>query len=360
MTLRYAAVGFLAGLAVLGGAAGVCTAQTAPHGPATSTQPANAAARRPLHFPDTPQAWGGLGVCYGPHRDGQRPNGPSPTEAQIKEDLHILAKHWSVLRLYSTEGAETVCRLIKDEHLPLKVLAGAWIAQESKPQADGSAGPINAEIAGLNRGQVAAVIKLANDYPDVVMAVNIGNEALVSWSDHRVPMSVIIGYLREARSATKVPVTTCDTEMFWSLPESKAVAAECDFLALHAYAMWNGQQLSTSLTWTREKIDVVRALHPHLPIVLTELGWATSKGTQGDQAKYIIAEPSERDQEVFYRAFRDWATTSRQPYFYFEAFDEAWKGGPEPSEVEKHWGVYKSDRTPKLVFQNEAKATLSK
>ena len=33
--------------------------------------------------------------------------------------------------------------------------------------------------------------------------------------------------------------------------------------------------------------------------------------------------------------------------FYFEAFDEKWKGGQHPAEVEKHWGVYRSDRTPK-------------
>ena len=35
--------------------------------------------------------------------------------------------------------------------------------------------------------------------------------------------------------------------------------------------------------------------------------------------------------------------------FYFEAFDENWKGSPEPWEPEKHWGIYRSDRTPKLA-----------
>ncbi len=32
---------------------------------------------------------------------------------------------------------------------------------------------------------------------------------------------------------------------------------------------------------------------------------------------------------------------------WFEAFDERWKGGPHPDEVEKHWGLFRSDRTPK-------------
>lgn len=35
--------------------------------------------------------------------------------------------------------------------------------------------------------------------------------------------------------------------------------------------------------------------------------------------------------------------------FFFEAFDEDWKGSPEPLEPEKHWGIFKIDRTPKQV-----------
>ena len=41
--------------------------------------------------------------------------------------------------------------------------------------------------------------------------------------------------------------------------------------------------------------------------------------------------------------------------FYFEAFDEQWKGGFDGenplAKAEKHWGVYRSDRTPKKVLQ---------
>ena len=33
--------------------------------------------------------------------------------------------------------------------------------------------------------------------------------------------------------------------------------------------------------------------------------------------------------------------------FTFEAFDENWKGGPEPDDAEKHWGFFRADRTPK-------------
>lgn len=311
-------------------------------------------ARRPVTLPDGGAIWGGVGVCYGPFRDGQSPDGAAPTPEQVREDLHILARHFRIVRMYGSRGVtRDACRIIREDKLPLKMMVGAWIGQEVKPDAPADAAP-DARVQGENRAEVASAIALSNDYPDVVFALNMANEALVEWSDHRVPPRVIIAYLRQARAAVKVPVTTCDTELFWSKPESREVARECDFLGLHAYAMWNKQTLASSMTWTRERLAEVRALHPDLPILLCETGWATQKGTNGYQAVGIVAKPSEEDQELFFRALRDWATEQKQAYFYFCAFDENWKGGSEPSEVEKHWGVYKADRTPKLLFQRQS------
>ena len=35
----------------------------------------------------------------------------------------------------------------------------------------------------------------------------------------------------------------------------------------------------------------------------------------------------------------------------FEAFDEPWKGSPDPLEPEKHWGLFTVERVPKQVMQ---------
>jgi exo-beta-1,3-glucanase (GH17 family) len=37
--------------------------------------------------------------------------------------------------------------------------------------------------------------------------------------------------------------------------------------------------------------------------------------------------------------------------YYFEAFDENWKGSEHEFEPEKHWGIFKADRTPKKVME---------
>jgi exo-beta-1,3-glucanase (GH17 family) len=315
---------------------------------------------RPLVIPD-PAPGQGWGVCYGPFRDGQHPNtGPHPTREQIREDLHIMAKHWRMIRMYGVgDAARWTAEIIREDKLPVKLLAGVWIASEVRINDRNEVVERDEALAKLNREQVAEAIKLANEYPDVVMAVGVGNETQVAWSTYRTTPEVLLQYLREVRQHIKQPVTTCDDYNFWNKPESREIARNCDFIALHAYAMWNKQLLPDALPWTREQIAAVQSLHPDRRIVLTELGWATQKGTNGYQAIGIIADPGERPQELFYRALENWATQANQPYFYFSAFDEKWKGGDEPNEVEKHWGVFFSDRTPKLVMQSPAQTPVA-
>ncbi len=326
---------------------------------APETSPAPKIERRPLVL-TVGNKWIGAGVSYGPFRDGQSPKGVLPTAEQIREDLHIMARHWGMLRMYGSRGAtDQVCQIIHEEKLPLKVMVGAWIAPEGRTDAAGKIEELP-EVAKENEAEVDHAIALAKEYPDVVLAVSIGNETQVSWSDHLVPAKLLIRYIRKARAAVSVPVATCDDFNFWNKAESREVAAECDFLGTHHYAMWNKQQLSDALNWTRQTLSDIRSVHPGVPLVITEIGWATSKGTEGYQAVGIVSSPNERDQELFFRSLRDWATGVGQPYFYFCAFDENWKGGANPSEVEKNWGVYKADRTPKLTFQDSQPSTANK
>ena len=276
------------------------------------------------------------GISYGPFRAGQRPGGPNPSPAQIAEDLRILAPRWGMIRVYSSlDPTETVLRTIRDEGLPMVVLLGAWIAPD-KPEA--------------NAAEVAGAIRLANAYPDVVAAVNVGNETQVHWSAHRSDRDQLITHIRAVRAAVKQPVTTADDYNFWNKPEALAVAAEVDFLLLHAYAMWNGKALEEAVPWTAEVIASIRAAHPELPIVLGETGWATELNPEGDEGEHIKAPAGEAEQARMYARWTAWAEQAQQPYFWFEAFDEPWKGSADPREVEKHWGLYNVDRTPKAVL----------
>jgi exo-beta-1,3-glucanase (GH17 family) len=48
----------------------------------------------------------------------------------------------------------------------------------------------------------------------------------------------------------------------------------------------------------------------------------------------------------------EWTDKMNITTFFFEAFDEDWKGDPNNSlGAEKHWGLYTVDRKPKKVMQ---------
>lgn len=326
--------------------------------PGGSLTPASA---RPKPLPRRPLAltrdgtWLGEGIAYGPHRDGQRPGGPLPSRMQIAEDLRILARHWRAVRVYgSAELGATILSTIRAERLDLHVMLGAWLdPEESLPDSTGTV-KRSPELQARNRREIDAAIRLANAYPDVVFAVCVGNETQVFWSDHRCPPGVLIDYLRELRARTRVPVSTADDFNFWNKPESEAVARECDFIVLHAHPLWNGKQLDEAIEWTRTTLASIQSRHPSRTIVLGETGWATKRSDTGDQAKLMKGRLGEAEQAAFLAAFREWVTRERVPSFFFEAFDENWKGGEHPDEVEKHWGLYHADRTPKAAMTEGA------
>jgi exo-beta-1,3-glucanase (GH17 family) len=228
-------------------------------------------------------------------------------------------------------------RIIREEALPIQVVLGAWIS------ADDPAG---------NDEEVAAAIALAQTFPDEVLAVSVGNETQVFWSAHRSDTDALVGHLRRVRSAVSQPVTTADDYNFWNKPESSRVADAVDFVFLHAYAMWNGQSLADAVPWTAAVVADIQAAHPQLPVVLGETGWATELNPEGGEVEHIKAPAGEPEQRAFYTAFSAWADSVQQPHFYFSAFDEPWKGSDDPREVEKHWGLYRADRSPKMALED--------
>lgn len=311
----------------------------------TAAQEASPIDLRPFE-PMIDGKWIGQGIAYGPYREGQAPGGASPSREQLLEDLQILVEHWQLLRMYGADQTtEEVLKLIREKKLPMRVMIGAWIAAERQGEQTVEA------VVKSNAEQADVAIRLANAYPDVVIAVSVGNETQVFWSGHRTRPEVLIKYIRKVREATKAPVTTADDFNFWNKPESQAVADEIDFIVTHIHAHWAGLNLDGAMSWTKQRYQEIAALHPQRSLVLGEAGWATTVHDQGEQARLIKGVANEEAQRTYYRQFTRWAEQERICTFYFEAFDEPWKGGPHPNEVEKHWGLYGVDRQPKAAMQ---------
>ncbi|HSN70634.1 MAG TPA: glycosyl hydrolase family 17 protein [Steroidobacteraceae bacterium] len=194
-------------------------------------------------------------------------------------------------------------------------------------------------MAEIERG-----IALAREYPEVVVALNVGNEALVDWNDHMVPVEQVIAYVERVKAAVDQPVTVADNYVWW-IEDGAELAAAVDFLGIHTYPAWEEKTIDEALAYTIDNLERVRAALPDKPIAILEAGWATTASEFGERA-------SEENQARYYREIHDWATQNNVTVFFFEAFDEPWKGNPnDPLGAEKHWGLFKVDRSPKQVMQ---------
>ncbi len=115
---------------------------------------------------------------------------------------------------------------------------------------------------------------------------------------------------------------------------------------MHTYPVWEFKNIHESLDYTVQNYQSVAGAYPGRTVVITEAGWATHSNGRGICPDNV----SEENQDVYVRKLLSWSKKEKILVFVFEAFDEPWKGSPEPLEPEKHWGLYKVDRTPKLVM----------
>lgn len=294
--------------------------------------------------------WIGQAVSYGPYRLGQAPGAKGPTEQEILEDLKIIEKYWNLIRVYNADDdAERVLRVIRGNNLPIKVMLGVWLENETRDPA----------FRDNNIRNVLRAIDLSNKYPEIIIAVNVGNETQVFWSWHRMNTENLIRYIRAVRNNITQPVTTADDYNFWNKPASKIVADDVDFIVTHIYPLWNGKTLDNAIPWLGSIYQDVQSKHPEQQIILGEIGWATQynpyKKGDGEQGSLIKGEVSILAQEKFLIDLNNWIEQNHITTFLFEVFDEPWKGGGEnsgPNEIEKNWGIFYEDRTPKESFKN--------
>lgn len=291
-------------------------------------------------------------ICYSGFRDGQHPGGESPSYEEVKEDLMILQKNWKYLRLYDCdEHAQTVINVIHNEKFEFKIMLGAYIEAEMNnfgcPWGGGVYSEAQLELnCQKNEEKVQRMIDWANKFPEIIFSLSVGNEACVDWTDHYVPVQRVVEFTRKVKRLAKQPVSFCENYVPW-LSKLKPLAAEVDFISIHTYPVWEYKHIHEAIEYTRENYEAVLAIYPDKPIVITEAGWATNSNGRGIHPEHV----NEENQKMYFEDLMNWAKKNKTLVFFFEAFDESWKGSPDPNEPEKHWGIFHTDRTPKIVAE---------
>lgn len=256
---------------------------------------------------------------YGP---GQTPfiMGTRISQLQIESDLKLLAQTSQCVRIYSVgQGLDYVPEAA--EKIGLKVLLGAWI------------GWVKAE----NDLELDLSIKLANQYPDTVVGLVVGNEVLLRGEQTEQAMTA---YLQRAKAATRVPVTYADVWEYWL--KHPALEASVDFVTVHILPYWEDDPQPVSNAMNHVNIVMDKLAHSfHKPLLIGETGWPSAGRHRN------ASVPSAVSQARYMREFLQRAHEAQWHYNVIEAVDQPWKRLLEGA-VGGYWGLYDTDLLPKF------------
>jgi len=332
-------------------------------------------------------------ISYGGYRAKSRDI--QPTISELKEDLNILAAMGiKIIRTYNVQLAEAsnilkaISELKKEKgKFEMYVMLGAWIDCENA----WTVHPPNHDVeSAQNEGEIARAAALANEYPDIVKVIAVGNEAMVRWAaSYYVQPNVILKWVthlqnlkQEGKLPKKLWITCSDDFVSWGGGDGSyhtedlvKLMKAVDYISMHTYPyhnthynpqFWRVPHAEESLS-NMEKIDAamlrakkfaksqydsvvsyMRSQGINKPVHIGETGWASVTngwyGAEGSRAT------DEYKQASYYKHMREWTDKAGISCFYFEAFNEQWKDAHNPVGSENHFGLFKLNGEAKYAI----------
>ena len=337
----------------------------------------NKSAKEFIGNPDYPA------ISYGGYREKSREQ--QPTINEIKEDLLIMhAQGFRVFRTYDLHHpfAENTLKAIReikqaDSDFEMYVMLGAWIQCKDAFTEN----PIHEEedFEG-NKFEITEAVRLAQEYPDIVKIIAVGNEAMVhwAWSYHVPPKFVLkwVKYLQELKASGDLNddlwVTSSDNFASWGggsddyhNDDLDELIRSVDFVSMHTYAFhdthynpsfWNldaipenvdkqdtiKQAMKRAVDYELNQFDSVKKyvheIDPSKEVHIGETGWSSVAselyGYGGTEAA------DEYKLGLYYQMISDICYSMSLTCFYFSAFNEPWKDSTNENGSENHFGLF--------------------
>ena len=337
----------------------------------------NKSAKEFIGNPDYPA------ISYGGYREKSREQ--QPTINEIKEDLLIMhAQGFRVFRTYDLHHpfAENTLKAIReikqaDSDFEMYVMLGAWIQCKDAFTEN----PIHEEedFEG-NKFEITEAVRLAQEYPDIVKIIAVGNEAMVhwAWSYHVPPKFVLkwVKYLQELKASGDLNddlwVTSSDNFASWGggsddyhNDDLDELIRSVDFVSMHTYAFhdthynpsfWNldaipenvdkqdtiKQAMKRAVDYELNQFDSVKKyvheIDPSKEVHIGETGWSS---VASDLYGYGGTEAADEYKlGLYYQMISDICYSMSLTCFYFSAFNEPWKDSTNENGSENHFGLF--------------------
>ena len=325
-------------------------------------------------------------ISYGGYRGKSRQEQPSINE--IKEDLYIMhAQGFRVFRTYDLHHpfAENTLKAIKeikqtDPSFEMYVMLGAWIQCKDAFTEK----PINHEedYEG-NKFEITEAVRLAQEYPDIVKIIAVGNEAMVHWAwSYHVPPKFVLKWVKHLQDLklngvlnNDLWITSSDNFASWGGGSAEyhnedlnELIRSVDFVSMHTYAFHDTHYNPSfwNLTTTPENLNkkniimdamqravdyeldqfesvqnYVRNIDPSKEVHIGETGWSS---VASDLYGYSGSEAADEYKlGLYYQMITDVCFVKSISCFYFSAFDEPWKDSNNENGSENHFGLFTVD-----------------
>jgi exo-beta-1,3-glucanase (GH17 family) len=325
-------------------------------------------------------------ISYGGYRGKSRQEQPSINE--IKEDLYIMhAQGFRVFRTYDLHHpfAENTLKAIKeikqtDPSFEMYVMLGAWIQCKDAFTEK----PINHEedYEG-NKFEITEAVRLAQEYPDIVKIIAVGNEAMVHWAwSYHVPPKFVLKWVKHLQDLklngvlnNDLWITSSDNFASWGGGSAEyhnedlnELIRSVDFVSMHTYAFHDTHYNPSfwNLTTTPENLNkkniimdamqravdyeldqfesvqnYVHNIDPSKEVHIGETGWSS---VASDLYGYSGSEAADEYKlGLYYQMITDVCFVKSISCFYFSAFDEPWKDSNNENGSENHFGLFTVD-----------------
>jgi exo-beta-1,3-glucanase (GH17 family) len=267
-------------------------------------------------------------------------------------------------------------------------MLGAWI--DCKDAWTNTTPNHEEENEQANTAEIERAVEMANQFPEIVKVISVGNEAMVRWAtSYYVKPAIILKWVtylqqlkKERKLSKNVWITSSDNFASWGggdtsyhTEDLKKLYEAVDFVSIHTYPMHDthynpifwGLKTEDSYLPITVKADslmvrsvryaqmqylsvrnYMQSIGVDKPIHIGETGWATADnhlyGTAGSSAcdEYKSAK--------YYQLIRAWTNQAHITCFYFEAFDEQWKDVQNAGGSENHFGLFTIDGKAKYAL----------
>ena len=198
-----------------------------------------------------------LAISYGGYRQPSRDI--QPTVSELKEDMKILsAMGIRLLRTYNVQlaHASNVLKAItelkqEDPDFEMYLMLGAWIDCKNA----WTDLPVDHNVESeQNEAEIGRAVALANQYPDIVKIIAVGNEAMVKWAaSYFVQPGVIlkwVNHLQGLKASGELSkdlwITSSDDFSSWGggdpeyhVEDLAQLIKVVDYVSMHTYPMHN-------------------------------------------------------------------------------------------------------------------------